>query len=225
MILRARQLDQWTTEYLNNHSGEPIQVLHLACGLDARSHRITWGRNVRWINVDLPEVVDLRRKLLPEPEGDYTLLAGSVLDDDFIDTIPNDRPTLIVFEGLIMYLDPPDAERMVTRLCARFGTAAPGRNQLLFDVLGPALAAMQKWTAVFKAALWLQSAGADWKYAVDEPVVLERLYPGLKLVTGILCTEHNASIKELPSRYQWGCWLMAKLPGLRYATMWLRYSF
>jgi O-methyltransferase involved in polyketide biosynthesis len=53
---------------------QPVAVSHLACGLDAWAHRISWSNNtrgmVRWIDVDLPEVVDLRRKLLPELAGD-----------------------------------------------------------------------------------------------------------------------------------------------------------
>lgn len=77
MALRARYFDQWTTDFLERHTHQPVTVLHLACGLNAQAHRVRWfndtrGR-VRWIDVDLPEVVDLRRKLLPEPQGDYQL--------------------------------------------------------------------------------------------------------------------------------------------------------
>lgn len=221
MALRARLFDQWTTEFLNKHKDEPVTVLHMACGLDARAHRVNWGRNVRWIDIDLAEVVELRRKLLPEPSGDYTLLAGSVLDDTILSSIPNDRPTVVIFEGLIMYLEPSDAENLIRRLCARFESKG---GELLFDGVGWALLALQKWSAVVRSIAWLKRAKATWTYAIDDPPALEKLHPGLKLVTDELLWE-NKGIEEFPRGFQWYAWVLASLPGLRYTLRMMRYTF
>jgi len=54
-------------------------VVHLACGLDARCERVRWGEGVRWYDVDLGDVAELRRSLFPEPEvqgREYTLMEG-----------------------------------------------------------------------------------------------------------------------------------------------------
>lgn len=221
MSLRTRFLDQWTTEFLNKHRDEPVTVLHLACGLDARAHRVTWGRNVRWIDVDLPEVVELRRKLLPEPAGDYTLLAGSVLDDSILASIPNDRLTVVVFEGLLMYLQPSDAEGLITRLCTRFESNG---GELLLDGLGWVNLALQRWVGMMFNLAWLKKAKATWSYAVDDPRSLERLHPGLKLVTALPVSD-NDGIQDMSYGHQWVAWLLALLPGFRDAMLFLRFSF
>jgi O-methyltransferase involved in polyketide biosynthesis len=44
-------------------------VLHLACGLDTRIFRINPPETVRWVDVDYPDIIALRRALLPGPSG------------------------------------------------------------------------------------------------------------------------------------------------------------
>ena len=75
-------------------------VLHLGCGLDSRVFRIDPPATVRWYDVDLPDVIDLRRRLYPE-RHDYELIATSVTDLRWLDGIPADRPVLVVAEGLV----------------------------------------------------------------------------------------------------------------------------
>ncbi|KAH8907801.1 S-adenosyl-L-methionine-dependent methyltransferase [Coniochaeta sp. PMI_546] len=224
MTLRARFLDTWTTEWLESHKDEPVTVLHLAVGLDARAQRLSWGRNVRWMDVDLAEVVELRKRLLPEPEGDYRLIAGSVLDDSVLEQVPNDRPTIVIFEGLVPFLEPGDVDDLIRRLCERYGKAAPGDNQLLFDGCGWIMLALQRWTAVFKGAEYLKKIGTEWKSSVDDQKGMEKLAPGLRLVTDVVSTE-NSGIKEMPGKFQRISWVMARLPGFRYTTRYLRYVF
>lgn len=35
--MRARTIDVWATDFLAAHGDEPVTVVHLACGLDARA--------------------------------------------------------------------------------------------------------------------------------------------------------------------------------------------
>ncbi|KAK3361378.1 leucine carboxyl methyltransferase-domain-containing protein, partial [Lasiosphaeria ovina] len=122
VVIRARQFDVWVTEFLDAHP-DGATVLHLACGLDSRALRLNWNKNTRWIDVDLPEVVALRRQVVPVPEQrDYQLLATSVTEPHWLDEIPADRPTLVIMEGLALYLDPADVEFLLKRVCDRFPT-------------------------------------------------------------------------------------------------------
>lgn len=105
VALRARQLDDWTSEFLTAH--REATVLHLACGLDTRVFRINPSETVRWVDVDYPDVIALRRALLPCRDGDYRMIGSSVSEVTWLDSIPADRPTLAVFEGLTMYLTEP----------------------------------------------------------------------------------------------------------------------
>ncbi|KOS16719.1 Tetracenomycin polyketide synthesis O-methyltransferase TcmP [Escovopsis weberi] len=122
IALRSLLYDQWTTEFL--HRNPDATVLHLACGLDTRALRVSpLGPGVRWIDVDVPEVVALRRRLLssePASGGEYHLLAASVLDLALLQGIPDDRPTLIVAEGLLLYLSREGVLDLMQRLAARF---------------------------------------------------------------------------------------------------------
>lgn len=75
---RTRTIDLWTQEFIDRNvegQGVDVQVVHVGCGLDARNLRVRWGRGVRWVDVDLPAVTDLRRRVMERPEGwkDYSL--------------------------------------------------------------------------------------------------------------------------------------------------------
>ncbi|OIW25598.1 S-adenosyl-L-methionine-dependent methyltransferase [Coniochaeta ligniaria NRRL 30616] len=185
---RGFYFDQWTREFLDLHKNEDVTILYIACGLDARTHRVQWGSNVRWIDLDLPDVVELRRKLLPEPSGDYTLLAGSALDDSVLSSIPNDRPTAIIIEGLLFYLEEAQALELIRRLCSHFPS-----GELMFDTMSPAVVSMQKWrrslSSGFSLGDWMQRQGAGFASGIADPAALEKLHPGLKLQTKIAWTE------------------------------------
>ena len=171
VLLRARQIDEWTTAFLADHS--EATVLHLACGLDTRCRRVKWnapGTNVRWIDVDFPDVVDLRKKVCEEPDGDYSLVSANVTGEEWLVQIPADRPTVVVFEGLTPYLTDETGSTLIRRLVGHFKT-----GELLFDTVGPLAVRMQ---SLFTP---VQNVGASFTWAVKHPKVIERLHPRLKL--------------------------------------------
>lgn len=119
VAIRAQALDNWTSNFLATHSS--ATVLHLGAGLDSRCFRIQHGAGVRWVDLDLPDAVALRRRLVPSPEGDYTLLSTSVADhDQWLPNIPADRPTIVVLEGLTMYLHEEEGKRLLQSIVSRF---------------------------------------------------------------------------------------------------------
>ena len=134
VALRGAQLDAWTTDYLNGHPD--AVVLHLGCGLHSRAFRLAVPQGVRWFDVDLPQVIALRRELYSESET-YRMIGSSVTDPGWLDELPAGGPVLIVAEGLLMYLAPADVPELLHRLVDRFDT-----GELLADLLskwGPRL--------------------------------------------------------------------------------------
>lgn len=131
LALRARQLDDWTTAFLARH---PVAtVLHLGCGLDGRVDRVRPSPQVRWYDLDLPEVVTLRRAVYPRTEGpEYRLIGASVTDERWLVQVPTNLPTLMIAEGLLMYLPEANVHQLMTRLSGRFSS-----GELLFDALSP----------------------------------------------------------------------------------------
>ena len=66
VALRGAQLDTWTADYLSGHPD--AVVLHLGCGLHSRAFRLAVPEGVRWFDVDLPQVIALRRQLYSESD-------------------------------------------------------------------------------------------------------------------------------------------------------------
>ena len=211
VALRARQLDRWAAAFLTRHA--EATVVHLACGLDARAHRVEWGPGVRWFDVDLADVVELRQKVLPLPKGDYFLVAASVTDKTWLDAIPADRPTLVIMEGLTMYLSPEDGKALISRLCARFPS-----GELIFDTVGRVMIAMQATQG------WLRNSGALMKWAPEDPTAIEEFHAGLKLKEDIFSTAMDG-IQDAPfyPRLEFG--FMSWFPWLRSIGRLLRYEF
>ena len=60
-----------------------------------------------WYNLDLPETMAVRQKLLPE-EGVLPQIAMSAMDDWGARITENGTPVLVIIEGLTMYLSGQD---------------------------------------------------------------------------------------------------------------------
>ncbi|MEB3984208.1 class I SAM-dependent methyltransferase [Mycobacterium sp. 663a-19] len=127
VALRGAQFDALITDFLNGHPD--AVVLHLGCGLHSRAVRLALRDGVRWFDVDLPQVIALRRQLYSESET-YRMVGSSVTDPGWIDELPAGGPVLIVAEGLLMYLTPADITELLHRLLDRFDS-----GELLADLL------------------------------------------------------------------------------------------
>ncbi|SHF83722.1 methyltransferase, TIGR00027 family [Streptoalloteichus hindustanus] len=136
VALRARQLDDWAADFLRRHPD--ATVVQLGCGLDSRAFRLDPPARVRWFDLDQPDVIALHRRLYPESDR-YRTIAASVTDPDWLDQIPSDRPTLVIAEGLLMYLAERDIQRLLCRLTDRFP-----HGELLFDGVAPWMSAISR---------------------------------------------------------------------------------
>ena len=66
IILRNREFDRYAQDFLKRHP--QAVVVHIGCGLDSRFDRVDNGQ-VEWYDLDLPDVIELRRKLFGD-EGE-----------------------------------------------------------------------------------------------------------------------------------------------------------
>jgi O-methyltransferase involved in polyketide biosynthesis len=165
---RAKKIDAVTRDFLAEYPG--AVVLQLGCGLDSRFWRVDDGR-VNWYDLDMPPVVELRRQFFTGNER-YHLIASSVTDLEWVDTVTSGRrPVLVVVEGLLMYLDEADVRRLVLRLHETF----PG-CQLIADVFSRLTAR----SATNHPSLKYTGATIGW--GMDDPCELEAWAPGLRLL-------------------------------------------
>jgi O-methyltransferase involved in polyketide biosynthesis len=174
--VRAKHLDGWTREFLAAHPR--ANVLHLGCGLDSRVFRIDpsppGDDGVRWYDVDYPEVIALRRKLYPARAAGYETIGSSVTALRWLDGVAADRPTLVVAEGLLVYLRRDDGLALLRALTARFPS-----GEIIFDAPSRAMTWLTSRLRAFK------KTGAVMHWGIDDPRALEREVPRLRLVDDV----------------------------------------
>ncbi|MEU9114524.1 class I SAM-dependent methyltransferase [Streptomyces sp. NPDC048483] len=199
VALRARQLDVWTARFLAAH--KEAVVVHLGCGLDTRVHRLDPAAGVHWYDIDYPEVIALRRKLYPEREG-YTTLASSVTDPAWTAQLPSDLPTIIVAEGLLMYLTEEDGTALLRRL---MGHAPSG--ELAFDAFSRFAIRTQRINRI------VVDAGATLHWGTDAAGIAA-LNPKLEIVENISALE-IPGMEKLPAAHWAAARVTSHIPGVR----------
>ncbi len=130
--VKTEYIDQRVTAFLTAHPNATI--INIGAGLDTRLHRIDNG-TLQWIDLDLPEVIEVRRFFFPDSARHHTI-ARSMLDFTWFQQLPplNDRALLIIIEGVLPYYPEPTVQKLLRRLGDRF----PG-SEIIFDTLHPIL--------------------------------------------------------------------------------------
>ncbi|CAM05840.1 O-methyltransferase [Saccharopolyspora erythraea NRRL 2338] len=210
VVLRAKHLDDWVRDYLAAHPD--ATVLHLGCGLDGRAFRLALPPGVRWFDVDQPDVAELRQRLYPSPD-DYDLIGSSVTDTGWLERVPADRTTLVVAEGLTMYLQPSDVLNLLRRIVDRF----PG-GEMMFDAVLPWTVRAAKYSGLLRAT------GASFGWGIADPRDLERQVPGLRLVVEQSLLE-LPEVERMPARDRLTARIMNTTPLLSNALRLLRYEY
>ena len=166
---------------------------NIACGLDTRCYRMTGYRH--WYNLDLPETMAVREKLLPE-SGTVTQIAMSAMDDWGSQIEETDAPVLIIIEGLTMYLTEADVQRIFAVIAGRFPQAA-----VLVETMNPMVVKRFKEKPI-------EGSNAKFTWGVRDGRVLAALLPDFRFVAEHGLTEGVAVFAPV---YK----LLDKLPAVR----------
>jgi methyltransferase (TIGR00027 family) len=135
LVLRNREFDEIARRFMKQHSR--AAVVHLGCGLDARFDRVDDGQ-VEWYDLDLPEVMALRERVLGGEGPRHHLVSSSAFDQSWMDEVAaQTRPTLFLAEGVFMYFEPDQVRSLVLALLRRFDG-----SELAFDTLSPFMVRM-----------------------------------------------------------------------------------
>jgi len=110
---------------------EPVTIINIGCGLDTRPYRLAIPDHVTWYDVDLPDVIRLRREHLSE-KANQTFIEGSILEDAWHASIEKKGKVLIVIEGVLVYFAKTEIETIFNLLHTGFAGAL-----VIFDVLHP----------------------------------------------------------------------------------------
>jgi len=140
-------------------------VVHIGWGFDSRFERVA-ERNgrIEWYDLDLPEVIELRRKLFGDERKRHHLLGCSVLEEAWMDALSarhqppsgtqsTRRPFLFLAEVVLVYFDGAQVKRLVLALREHF----PGA-ELVFDACSP----LHVWVANHQTSTSMLNARLQW---------------------------------------------------------------
>ncbi|MGQ4533086.1 class I SAM-dependent methyltransferase [Dermabacteraceae bacterium P13138] len=117
VVARTLVIDEEIAAFLAAHPQG--RVINLGAGLDTRPWRLGTSETA-WINADLPPVINARRRLLPASQR-VTDIAVDLCQPQWADQIPlSDAPTLILLEGLLMFLPEECVNQLWQTIAAHF---------------------------------------------------------------------------------------------------------
>jgi methyltransferase (TIGR00027 family) len=131
VAIRVRHFDNEVRAFINRVK-QPVVVL-IGCGLDTRFHRLGGAaEKAIFYELDIPEVIALREKLLP-PAANDICLPHSMFETAWMDELKQKHPNAgfaFVIEGVLMYFTEQQVKNVLINLAERF----PG-SELYFDVI------------------------------------------------------------------------------------------
>ena len=203
-VVRLREFDRFVRDFLQRHPAGT--VVHLGCGLDARFQRVDNGQ-VRWFDLDLPPVIALRRRLLPESDRD-SYLADSAFEAGWMAQVDHHEgdPVLFVAEALLLYFDQAQVKGLILALQRRF----PGA-ELVCDVCTPLALRIDNLHLLFTRS----AARIHW--ALQDPRDVETWSAGIRLVESFSYFDDPEPRMGLPSWF-------GNIPSLSRATSIQRYE-
>jgi len=185
--IRAWNFDAVIRRFLDKE--ESAAVVSIGAGLDTTFSRIDDGK-VAWINLDLPDAAELRRKLIPDPPR-VTTIGKSVLDFSWIEDVQDhlaSRSILFMAAGVLFYFEPADVETLFRRLARAF----PGAH-VVFDV-------MTRFTAWAANRTIMKDAGmghARFRWHLNRASRLRRWVQGIRIV------DEHSLFARIPIRDTW----------------------
>jgi O-methyltransferase involved in polyketide biosynthesis len=181
-VMRTHLFDHWVRAFLAEHPG--ATVVEIGTGLNTRYERTDNGR-AHWFELDLPDVIELRRNFFTDTPR-RRMLAASVLDEGWTGA-PAARggPYFLAAEAVLSYLPEDDVRRVIALLAERF----PGAL-LALDTTGPGMIDTQE----SHDALSKVTARLRWN--CPDPQALEQWRPGIRLLASHTFTSLPAEVHD-----------------------------
>ena len=162
-IARTCLFDQFILEAVR---GGANLVVNLAAGLDTRPYRMDLPKTLRWVEIDLPEILDYKEGILGDatPACRLERVRLDLADESarravFARIAAGSSSAVVVSEGLLIYLSRAQVESL-----ARDLAAVPPFQRWIVDLASPGLVKMMNASGGDMVA----AAGAPFKFAPPE---------------------------------------------------------
>ena len=137
-----------------------------------------------WYNLDLPETMAVREKLLPE-SGTISQIAMSAMEDWGSEIKEQNVPVLIVIEGLTMYLNAKDVQQIFAVISSHFSQAT-----VFVETMNPAMVRHFKEKSI-------DASNAKFNWGIKNGKALAELLPEFRLVEEHSLTEGMAAFAPI----------------------------
>jgi len=119
VIMRMRKFDNHVRDFLARNPDAAL--VHIGCGLDTRFERVDNGL-VEWFDLDMPDVMELRSQLISSESKRHHVLATSVFETGWFDTVNKYKPRSFMFiaEGVFPYFEETQVKALFLQLRAHF---------------------------------------------------------------------------------------------------------
>ena len=127
-VARYYNMDKTVSAFAAKHN--ECSLVYLGAGLETAYDRLNEkfeGKAVDWYEVDLPEVIEARKRVLGQRENE-TLIAGDMFRVEWINEMDCDLPTLLVVSGVFQYFHEEQIIAFITE-CAKVFP----QGEMLFD--------------------------------------------------------------------------------------------
>ena len=162
-IARTYLFDRFITR-LVRHGAD--MVVNLAAGLDTRPYRMVLPASLRWVEVDLPDILDHKEEILADakPVCELERVRLDLSNEDgrrglFADLGRRAKHAVVISEGLVIYLMPEAVATLASDLAG-----PPSFQHWALDLTSPGLLEMMK-RSVGSA---MNEAGAPFLFAPPE---------------------------------------------------------
>lgn len=186
-VVRTSVFDVWAQRFLAEHPGGT--VVEIGTGLNTRFERLDNG-SVRWFDLDLPDVIELRRRFFADTDR-RRMIAASALDPAWVEEVrASPGPYLFLAEAVLLYFEPAQAAQAIQLIAENF----PGA-WLALDTGGKVMA-----DAIHRNQA-MRNIGARMTWLCEDPAELERL--GLRLVDSRTLAEPQPELRaRMPLRFK-----------------------
>lgn len=214
VVARTIVLDELVQNYVTAHPN--AVVINIACGLDTRFYRVDNGK-LRWFNLDLPVTIEVRKKFLEET-GRVSVLPHSAMDEAWAEEVhktlseeekadkkdkengkaneKETRPTLVIMEGLTMYLSLEEVRKIFEIIRNHFTDAT-----VLVETMSPFVVKHIKEKSI-------EASKAKFTWGIKNGRTLAKELPGFEAVKDISLVE---GMKKLYPVYG----IIGKIPAVR----------
>lgn len=184
VAVRTEIIDEAVRAQMARH--QKLVVITLGAGLDGRFDRLDDGR-VRWFDLDLPEVIELRRRFFAETDR-RRFIPRSLLDFAWLDDLARrpDEHVLVIAEGVLHYFPEADVRRLLREMADRLAPA-----DVVVHTTSPACVGYQSRNRIFR------TLRAPFAWGIGSARELEQWDPRIEFVS------ERPFVDCHPHRWRW----------------------